>query len=213
MTVDATGLSDGSRGLGAATDRFKGRRADLAVVAARLFADRGYHATSMSDLTEAAGLQRGGIYHYIDSKSDLLFLINDSVITPLAEELREIEGRRQPCELAVREISRAFVGSIADRNQEVRVFLHEWKAIQALPEWERVRAGRRELELIVERVLQRGVDEATFEIGDVRLTALGLLNMLNHSYTWFDPIRRWSARDVADAFCDIFLRGILRTDG
>jgi TetR/AcrR family transcriptional regulator, cholesterol catabolism regulator len=164
----------------------------------------------MADLTEAAGLKRGGIYHYIETKSDLLVLIHEEVIKPLAEELRAIEKRKEPPAVALRALAQAFLGSIADRNEEVRVFLHEQRAIQDRPEWKEVRAERRQLERIVERVLQRGVDEAEFEIEDVRLAALGFLNMLNHSYTWFDPAGRWPAARIADSFCDIFLAGIQR---
>lgn len=189
--------------------RFEQRRAELAATAAKLFAERGYHATSMADLTEAAGLKRGGIYHYIDTKSDLLFLIHEAVITPLADEMRAIEARKDPAPVTLREVARAFLNSISSRNEEVRVFLHEFRAIRDRPEWEeRVRAGRRELERIVERVLKRGVEEGVFEVKDVRLTALAFLNMVNHSYTWFDPGGRWSASHIADAFSDIFLAGI-----
>jgi AcrR family transcriptional regulator len=189
--------------------RFEQRRAELAATAAKLFAERGYHATSMADLTEAAGLKRGGIYHYIDTKSDLLFLIHEDVITPLADEMRAIEARKDPAPVTLREVARAFLNSISSRNEEVRVFLHEFRAIRDRPEWEeRVRASRRELERIVERVLKRGVEEGVFEVKDVRLTALAFLNMVNHSYTWFDPGGRWSASHIADAFCDIFLAGI-----
>jgi TetR/AcrR family transcriptional regulator, cholesterol catabolism regulator len=192
----------------ASNGRFEQRRAELAATAAKLFAERGYHATSMADLTEAAGLKRGGIYHYIETKSDLLFLIHEDVITPLAKEMRAIEKRQDAPPVTIRALAHAFLGSIASHNDEVRVFLHEFKAIQDRPEWEKVRAGRRELERIVERVLQRGVDEGVFEVRDVRLTGLAFLNMMNHSYTWFDPGGRWSASHIADAFSDIFLAGI-----
>ena len=195
----------------ASSGRFEQRRGELASTAAKLFAERGYHATSMADLTEAAGLKRGGIYHYIDAKSDLLFLIHDDVITPLANEIRAIEQRKDPPQVTLRELARAFLDSISSRNEEVRVFLHEFRAIRDRPEWEeRVRSGRREIERVVERVLRRGVDEGVFEVKDVRLTALAFLNMMNHSYTWFDPAGRWSASHIADAFCDIFLAGVQR---
>jgi TetR/AcrR family transcriptional regulator, cholesterol catabolism regulator len=193
---------------GVAPGKFEARRADLVASAAKLFAQRGYHATSMSDLTEAASLQRGGIYHYIDSKSDLLYMINENVIGPLAAEVREIGERDDPPEQALRALAHAFLGSIATHNEEVRVVLHEWKAIEERPDWEQIRAARRELEGVVEQVLQRGLDEGVFELPDVRLACLGFLNMVNHSYTWYDPAGRWPASRVADAFCDIFLGGI-----
>ena len=188
--------------------RFEARRAELVASAAKLFAERGYHATSMADITETAGLQRGGIYHYINSKSDLLYMIHENVIAPLADELHAIEERADPPAFALRQLAHAFLGSISSHNEEVRVVLHEWKAIEENPDWERIRAGRRALEQIVERVLQRGVDEGVFDVADIRLASMAFLNMLNHSYTWYDPAGRWPAELVADEFSDIFLGGI-----
>jgi len=43
--------------------------------AARIFADRGFHGTSMRDLSRESGLSLSGIYHYVDSKPELLFIL------------------------------------------------------------------------------------------------------------------------------------------
>ena len=48
--------------------RYDRRRQELVDVAATVFAERGYQATSMDDLSEATGLAAGGLYHYIDGK-------------------------------------------------------------------------------------------------------------------------------------------------
>src|ERR671937_3118226 len=49
------------------------RRTELTRQAARLFADKGYHGTSVGDLAEAMGVQKGSLYAHIDSKADLLW--------------------------------------------------------------------------------------------------------------------------------------------
>ena len=188
--------------------RFEERRDALVRTAAQLFAANGYHATSMAELSDAAGLKRGGIYHYIDSKADLLRLIHESVIAPLDEELHEIERRDIPAPEAVRALFHAFINSIAGRNDEVRVFLHEWKAVTHLPQWEEVSAQRRELERVVERVLARGNEEGTLYVPDPRLSALGLLGMANYLYTWFDPAGARTPEQIADRFSADFLHGV-----
>lgn len=40
--------------------------------AKRLFLERGYHGTSIDDITEAAGLTKGALYWHFESKEDLL---------------------------------------------------------------------------------------------------------------------------------------------
>ena len=49
------------------------RRSELTRQAARLFAEKGYHGTSIGDLAEAMGVQKGSLYAHISSKQDLLY--------------------------------------------------------------------------------------------------------------------------------------------
>ena len=49
------------------------RREELAREAARLFAEKGYHGTSIGALAEAMGVQKGSLYAHIEGKQDLLF--------------------------------------------------------------------------------------------------------------------------------------------
>lgn len=62
-------LDSGSEGNGGS------RRAQVVDIAAALFRAQGYDATSLQDLADAVGIQKGSIYHYIDTKEDLLFEI------------------------------------------------------------------------------------------------------------------------------------------
>src|SRR5437764_14596953 len=59
--------------LGRLAQVMSARRKELTRAAARLFADRGYHGTSLADLAEALGIQKASLYHHIDSKEDLLW--------------------------------------------------------------------------------------------------------------------------------------------
>src|SRR5215468_12734106 len=51
------------------------RHDQIYYVAAKIFCDKGYDATSMSDIADAVGITKAGIYHYVKSKQDLLFAI------------------------------------------------------------------------------------------------------------------------------------------
>jgi len=47
-------------------------RTDLISAATKVFAARGYRAASLRDIAEAAGIQRGSVYHHVTSKEELL---------------------------------------------------------------------------------------------------------------------------------------------
>src|SRR5436309_3637837 len=52
------------------------RREEILQIAARLFAENGYHGTGIAELGEAVGLGKGALYHHIGSKEDLLYEIS-----------------------------------------------------------------------------------------------------------------------------------------
>lgn len=188
------------------------RRNEIVDVAARLFAERGYHATSIGDLTEATGLHRGGLYHYIVSKENLLFLIHERFIEPLLEEARRIESRGDTPEETLRAVARALMTDIAQYHDQVTVFLHEWRTVSAAAaDAERatkVREARAEFESIVLRILRAGSAQGDFAIEDARLPMLGFLGLINYSYQWYRSGADPDPETVADTFCDIFLNGV-----
>ena len=47
----------------------------LLAVATRLFAEQGFEMTSVQQIVDAAGVTKGAMYHYFDSKDDLLYEI------------------------------------------------------------------------------------------------------------------------------------------
>jgi AcrR family transcriptional regulator len=79
----------------------KGKRAShIYRVAAEILCQKGYEATSMNDIAEAAGLTKAGIYHYIRGKEDLLFeimnyamdVVDQGIVAP-ASQIENAEDR------------------------------------------------------------------------------------------------------------------------
>jgi AcrR family transcriptional regulator len=201
---------NGERRLGRppSRERWAQRQVEVIDIAARLFSQRGFHATSIEDLMKATGLQKGGLYHYMDGKADLLMKIHERFIEPLLEEAKAIEKEEGPADLILRKLARALLVDIATYRDAVTVFLNEWRIIEHEKGWERVSSARAEFEHVVANVLQRGVNDGTFKIDDIRLSVLAFLGMINYSYQWFEESGRRTAEDVAGFFCDIFLEGV-----
>jgi AcrR family transcriptional regulator len=209
MSEETTG-STVTRRPGRPREGYEARRQEIVDIAARLFADRGYHATSLDDLSAATGLQRGGLYHYIGSKERLLFMIHERFIEPLLAEAHAIEDRGDPPDVTLENLAGALMRDIATYRDQVTVFLHEWRTIHP-KDRERAQAvmqARREFEAVIDRTLRRGGAQGVFDIPESRLATLGFLGMINYSYQWYRRDAAWSADDVARAFCSFFLDGI-----
>src|SRR5436309_16104703 len=124
--------------------RYEARHQELVDIAARVFARQGYHATSIDDLVEATGLKRGGLYHYISSKEDLLIAAHERFIEPLLENARAIAAEDLPAEEALRRLAHALMHDIAVYQDQVTVFLHECRGIERRPGSQAVRDARQE---------------------------------------------------------------------
>jgi len=188
--------------------KYDAKHQELVDIAAHVFARRGFHATSIDDLVEATGLTRGGLYHYIARKEDLLIAAHERFIEPLLENARAIAAEALPADDALRRLAHALMHDIATYQDQVTVFLHEWRAIETDPEWSHVREARREFEWIVESILRRGGAEGRFIVRDPHLTCLGFLGMINYAYMWYRPHGPYTADAIAEHFVEIFLSGI-----
>lgn len=185
--------------------RYDRRQAEVVAAAARLFAEQGYHATSMQDLTQATGLAAGGLYHYIGSKEQLLFRICDELLEPLLEQARAIVATEAPPTQQLRALVRAWLAHVATHRDHMAVFAQVRHAIEREPQWRRVRRQRKAFERILDDVLARGERDGTMAFADRGLALLALLGMVNHTATWLKPRGRLSPEQIADGYCDLVL--------
>jgi AcrR family transcriptional regulator len=186
--------------------RYDRRRAEVVNAAARVFAERGYEATTMEDLSEATGLAAGGLYHYIGSKDQLLFDICAELLDPLLADARAIVAEGAPPEETLRRLVRVWVDHVARHRDHMRVFQQERQLIERGPRWRAVRGSRKEFERVLEGVLEAG----GFVHPDRRIALEALLAMINALPQWFRPRGRLTADQVADGFCDLLLDGAAR---
>src|SRR5438552_8058325 len=105
------------------------RRSELAREAARLFAEKGYHGTSIGDLAAALGLQKGSLYSHIESKQELLYeIVRDGVdafnaaLDAIPEELPAVEKIR----LALRTHLRV----VSEQLDVATVWMREWRYLE-----------------------------------------------------------------------------------
>lgn len=187
--------------------RYDARRRRVIDTAAKLFAERGYDSTSISELTAATGLAAGGLYHYIEGKDDLLIAICDELLEPLLERAREIVDTTSPPVEQLRALVGAWVAHVVEHRHHMLVFTQERQAIESEPRWRRVRSQRRAFEQILDDLLARGEADGSMTFADRRLSLLALLGMVNYTPQWVRPNGRLSPAEIAAEYCAIVLSG------
>jgi AcrR family transcriptional regulator len=181
--------------------RYERRREAVLRTAAREFARRGYHATSMDELSTATGLAAGGLYHYIGSKEQLLFAILAQLMDPLLARARELEASDAPADERLRSLLRVWLAHIEDHHNHMLVFTQERRILERDERWKQVRQSRKAFEEILGRMVA-----AAAPGGDTRLRVLALLGMVNHTAQWFRPGGRLTSEQIADGYWELVRR-------
>ncbi|GAA5165936.1 TetR/AcrR family transcriptional regulator [Pseudonocardia eucalypti] len=189
-----------------ATSTYEMNRERVIAVAAELFARNGYHGTGIAELGKAAGLGRGALYHYIESKEALLYAISKEQVDRMntfAE--RAMSAGLEPEEL-LRTLARGLLRNIADHRAQWAVFFRDYGALTG-ERRDKVITARERYEGYWRQALDRGVQAGVLR-PTPRLLVKGILGMLNYTYLWFDPGGELTPEQVADDFLDALMRGV-----
>lgn len=181
-------------------ERYDRRQQEVIAVAARLFAERGYQATSMSELTGATGLAAGGLYHYIGSKEQLLFRICDQLMEPLLERARAIQADEAPALPRLRELIHVWLEHVAEHRHHMLVFQQERQVLERQPQWRKVRTQRKAFEQILDSVLAAAEDDGSMAFEDRGLVLLATLGMVNTTAQWLRPRGRLAPAEIAEGY-------------
>lgn len=177
--------------------------------AVRLFAEKGYHATSIADISDAVGLGRGALYYYIKKKEDLLWKAHNDHVDPMIEFARSMASRDCSATEKLQAVSRRLLEAIAEYRDYIVVFYREMNALSP-GRLREIIAKRNVFEGLVHDIILEGIRNGEFAPVDSRMAVLAFLGMHNWSYTWFHPDGRLPAAGVAQEFSGIFLRGMSR---
>jgi AcrR family transcriptional regulator len=181
------------------------RRRELTREAARLFAQKGYHGTSIGDIAEALGVQKGSLYAHISSKEDLLYETMregadafHAALDAIPEELSAVEK--------IRVALRGHLRVVAEQLDVATVFVQEWRYLEGARRDEIV-AERRRYEERIRDLFREGRELSELRADlDEGAAALVFLSAANWAYTWLQPGR--DTDELADRFFALLVDGM-----
>jgi AcrR family transcriptional regulator len=181
------------------------RRTELTRAAARLFAEKGYHGTSIGDLAEAMGVQKGSLYAHIDSKADLLWDVARDGAAAFHDALDGVDDALPAVE-KIRLALRAHLRVVAEQLDVATVFIREWRYLEG-ERREEFLAERRRYEERFRALFREGreLGELRTDLDDATATLLAL-SAANWAYTWIRP--QTNTDELADRFYDVLLDGM-----
>jgi AcrR family transcriptional regulator len=189
------------------------RRADMVAIAAELFAQKGYRATTVREIADAAGILSGSLYHHFDSKESigdeiLSGFVND-VLTDYHAAVVEAADPRAALEQIVRTTSR----TLAQHRAALTMLQNDWNYFAVQPRFAYLGKALREIERIWISQLEAGKQAGLFRADlDPKLTYRLLQDVLWIPAQW-RRTRGYSADEVIDGFLRILFEGIAAAPG
>jgi TetR/AcrR family transcriptional regulator, cholesterol catabolism regulator len=181
------------------------RKSELTRQAARLFAEKGYHGTSIGDLAEAMGVQKGSLYAHIESKADLLWEVARDGAAAFHGALDRVPDELKATE-KIRLALRAHLRVVAEQLDVATVFIREWRYLEG-ERREAFLAERRRYEERFRALFREGreLGELRTDLDDATATLLAL-SAANWAYTWLRP--GGDTDELSDRFFTVLLDGM-----
>ena len=184
------------------------REDQLLEVATRLFKEKGYHNTSMQDIADGLGVQKASLYHYIESKEQLLRRLLKRAAAILGAQIDEIYEAELPPAEKLRQALQNHAVTMMEHLNLVSVYLSEYRNLPP-QQLEEILATRKHYERVLIRILEDSIASGDFRPVNVKMTMLGLLGMFNWTHQWFSPDGELTPQEIATVLTDLAMRGLV----
>jgi len=197
------------------TETGKKRLSRIYVVAAQLFCNKGFDATSMNDIADAVGLTKAGVYHFVPGgKKDLLFAVMNYGMDRLDNEViapaLAIANAEQRLRSIITNHAKLITGNSGpDGHNPVTIVVDEVAGLTTA-QLHKISKRKRSYLDLVRTTLRQLKEEGKLKEVDVTVAAFSLLGMTLWLSRWFRPYGRLSSEQVAEEISKIALGGLLR---
>jgi AcrR family transcriptional regulator len=186
------------------------RRAHLVVLAGELFAQKGYRATTVREIADAAGILSGSLYHHFDSKESIGDEILSSFINEVLADYRGAVASAGSPRAVIEQIVRSTSRTLARHRAALAMLQNDWSYFAAQPRFAYLPRALREIERIWVTQLEAGKESGLFRADlDSKLTYRLLRDVLWIPEQW-RRTRGYGTDQVVDAFLVILFDGIAR---
>ena len=177
--------------------------------ATALFAERGYHGTSVRTLARVLRVETPSLYYHFPSKQQILFAILDRTLDDLLDGLRRAVAAADDAAERLRAAIRFHVLFHARRRQEAFVSHSELRSLTPA-NLRRIVAKRDQYEQVFRDLLAAGVRGGVFRVPDVKLGAMAILSMCTGVATWYADGGRLAPEAIAGRYVEMIVRGVGR---
>ena len=187
----------------------RNRSQDVVEAAIRVFDKKGYASASIQDIADEVGVLKGSLYHYIDSKEDLLARIFEENAGHFEDMLDEASALEATPAERLFAFARTFTLWYLQNIERASIYVDEWQHLtgKRLKEVKRIRAAyEARVAGLIGEVKEAG--EGAPDL-DVKYATYFIFGALNGLPTWYRRRGADSAEQIADTYARLIVTTVV----
>ena len=178
-------------------------------VIARLFAYRGYHSTSMREIARELGMNQSSLYHYFASKQDILFTLMNDAMDDVLAILEEISSTDLLPEDRLNRVLSFYTQYYAGDQERLILLINEMNSLNE--EYRSILVGKqRRYVQLIKSILEELAAQDKIKQIDPAIATFAFFGMVHYTIKWYHKDGPVALEQLADAFVEIFTKGIFR---
>jgi AcrR family transcriptional regulator len=179
--------------------------------AANLFAERGYHGTTIDDIADRFGATKPFVYYHFKSKLALLIeLCERGTTEALNAAERAISARGTPRE-RLDQFVRDFTAVALQNQLYVKIYFHEEINLPKSHS-DRINRMRKEIDWKLTKLLEDGVKAGDFSIDDPAMCCLVIAGMISYAFAWYRRSGRLQTEEICTQMSKLVLNMVKAVD-
>lgn len=184
------------------------RSKEIHGVVGRLFAQKGYHSTSMREIARELKMNPSSLYHYFRSKEDILFTLMNDAMDDALTTLNKICATPLPPEERLERVLGFYIQYYAGNQERLILLVNEMKSLdeghrQVLIQKQQQYVG------LIHSILEELGSEGRLKAIHPSVVVFAFFAMVHYTIKWYRPNGPVSLDELARSFSEIFTRGIL----
>ena len=184
------------------------RKEEVMNVAARLFAAKGYHATTLDQIAEEMGVTKPALYYYVNNKEDILRTIVNRMMEPMEKVTKMGNSSLTPREKMAGMIK--VLVQFATIRKETALIAFEQANILPKRSRDALRRRQKDVENTVQQVIKEGIAKGVFTDVDPRMASFAILAVANGAYRWYRSAGNFPPEKIAGQFIELLENGYVK---
>jgi len=192
-----------------ATRHYDEKLQKILKTAAKIFADKGFHKTSVRDISRATRMSLAGLYYYFSTKEELLYLIQERCFVTLLQRWEQATTAETDVRTRIRVFAENHLSFFLHNMHEMKVMAHEDESLTGEFNEKILVLKRRYVKVIMDLIAELRERRGAKGI-DLRVATFSLFGMMNWIYTWYQPKRDLPLPQLTEQMLRIYFFGLLQ---